>query len=209
MLLRHSGKERQERTGRRGLISTLWGKESHSENVNEWFWQKRYSACTTYYSSPVLYSITEHHFLGSLCSLSKVYKQGFGRTSADCRGKGGQMWSWRPATGHQLQPKEVLVKRWETRAKPSLSGENMRFLHYENAKHTKLPQFVQTDGWVSFSWVIIGQASLIIRNKIKNWVKFREPDIWVCCVVVACHTVGGAQSSVQLYRPAIRTGGGS
>lgn len=85
----------------------------------------------------------------------------------------------------------------------------MRFLDCETAKHTKLPQFIHTDGWVSFSWVIIGQASLIIHNKIKNWVKFREPDIWVCCVVVACDTVCGAQSSVQLYKPAIRTGGAS
>lgn len=159
--------------------------------------------------APVLYFVTGYYFPWGLCTLSIVHKQGFGPTFADCRGKGGQMWSWRPTTGHQLQPKEVLVKRWETRAKPSLSGENMRFQDCETAKHTNLPQFVQTDGWVSFSWVIIGQASLIIHNKIKNWVKFREPDIWVCCVVVACHTVCGAQSSVQLYKPAIRTGEGA
>lgn len=159
--------------------------------------------------APVLYFVTGYYFPWGLRTLSIVHKQGFGPTFADCRGKGGQMWSWRPTTGHQLQPKEVLVKRWETRAKPSLSGENMRFQDCETAKHTNLPQFVQTDGWVSFSWVIIGQASLIIHNKIKNWVKFREPDIWVCCVVVACHTVCGVQSSVQLYKPAIRTGEGA
>ena len=44
-------------------------------------------------------------------------------------------------------------KYWSKDGKhePSLSGENMRFLDCETAKHTKLPQFVHTDGWVSFS----------------------------------------------------------
>lgn len=52
---------------------------------------------------------------------------------------------WSPASAKGSTGQEMGKKE------PSLSGENMRFLDCETAKHTKLPQFVHTDGWVSFS----------------------------------------------------------
>lgn len=116
------------------------------------------------------------------------------------------MWSWTQPLVTDCSQRKCWSRDGKQEQSQASAGKTWGFYTVKTQGTQNHLSLSKTDGWVSVSWVIIGQASLIIRNKIKNWAKIqgtRHSSVLCCglrsyslcspiiCIITqACNQIG-------------------